>query len=174
MLNVGPAIFLSPDNVTFSLFVASDPSTLQHLQGDGDCYIISEHSWQHLYSSVWGYCGSRFTSSVTCFLETGLVSFIHNSFFFLFFCICNDFVWINCASVCVVRHDICFLLAIQVVGLDLVDDESKPERRPTKHMRTPDQWTNVFNPAFSYYVYYCYANLYTLNKVYSWIWFYLY
>ncbi|URE47923.1 Adenosine/AMP deaminase [Musa troglodytarum] len=52
----------------------------------------------------------------------------------------------------------------QVVGLDLVDDESKPERRPTKHMPTPEQWTNVFNPAFSYYVYYCYANLYTLNK----------
>ncbi|KAG6489114.1 hypothetical protein ZIOFF_050372 [Zingiber officinale] len=52
----------------------------------------------------------------------------------------------------------------QVVGLDLVDDESKPERRPTKHMPTPEQWTNVFNPAFSYYAYYCYANLYTLNK----------
>ncbi|KAJ9543013.1 hypothetical protein OSB04_022720 [Centaurea solstitialis] len=52
----------------------------------------------------------------------------------------------------------------QVVGLDLVDDESKPERRPTKHMPTPAQWTNIFNPAFSYYVYYCYANLYTLNK----------
>ena len=56
-------------------------------------------------------------------------------------------------------------LFVQVVGLDLVDDESKPERRPTKHMPTPAQWTNVFNPAFSYYVYYCYANLYTLNKV---------
>ncbi|KAK9168100.1 hypothetical protein Syun_000240 [Stephania yunnanensis] len=53
----------------------------------------------------------------------------------------------------------------QVVGFDLVDDESKPERRPTKHMPTPAQWTNTFNPAFSYYVYYCYANLYTLNKL---------
>ncbi|XP_009757740.1 AMP deaminase [Nicotiana tabacum] len=53
----------------------------------------------------------------------------------------------------------------QVVGLDLVDDESKPERRPTKHMPTPAQWTNAFNPAYSYYVYYCYANLYTLNKL---------
>ncbi|KAK9668483.1 hypothetical protein RND81_13G063800 [Saponaria officinalis] len=53
----------------------------------------------------------------------------------------------------------------QVVGLDLVDDESKPERRPTKHMPTPEQWTNIFNPAYSYYVYYCYANLYTLNKL---------
>ncbi|KAJ6871408.1 hypothetical protein NC652_036928 [Populus alba x Populus x berolinensis] len=31
----------------------------------------------------------------------------------------------------------------QVVGLDLVDDESKPERRPTKHMPTPTQWTNL-------------------------------
>ncbi|GJZ44069.1 AMP deaminase [Tanacetum coccineum] len=40
----------------------------------------------------------------------------------------------------------------QVVGLDLVDDESKPERRPTKHMPTPSQWTNIFNPAFSYYL----------------------
>ncbi|GFP92189.1 amp deaminase [Phtheirospermum japonicum] len=53
----------------------------------------------------------------------------------------------------------------KVVGLDLVDDESKPERRPTKHMPTPAQWTNIFNPAFSYYAYYCYANLYTLNKL---------
>lgn len=59
------------------------------------------------------------------------------------------------------------LWIFQVVGLDLVDDESKPERRPTKHMPTPDQWTNAFNPAFSYYVYYCYANLYTLNKVHA-------
>lgn len=56
-------------------------------------------------------------------------------------------------------------LDLQVVGFDLVDDESKPERRPTKHMPTPAQWTNIFNPAFSYYIYYCYANLYTLNKV---------
>ncbi|KAL3536537.1 hypothetical protein ACH5RR_004998 [Cinchona calisaya] len=53
----------------------------------------------------------------------------------------------------------------QVVGFDLVDDESKPERRPTKHMPTPAQWTNIFNPAYSYYIYYCYANLYTLNKL---------
>ncbi|WCJ21780.1 AMP deaminase [Euphorbia peplus] len=52
-----------------------------------------------------------------------------------------------------------------VVGLDIVDDESKPERRPTKHMPTPDEWTNDFNPAYSYYAYYCYANLYTLNKL---------
>lgn len=54
-----------------------------------------------------------------------------------------------------------------MVGFDLVDDESKPERRPTKHMPTPAEWTNEFNPAYSYYLYYSYANLYTLNKVYT-------
>lgn len=54
---------------------------------------------------------------------------------------------------------------MQVVGLDIVDDESRPERRPTKHMPKPAEWTNEFNPAYSYYAYYCYANLYTLNKV---------
>ncbi|XP_057777088.1 AMP deaminase-like isoform X2 [Salvia miltiorrhiza] len=62
-------------------------------------------------------------------------------------------------------HPHLHLFLLQVVGFDMVDDESKPERRPTKHMPTPSQWTNEFNPAFSYYAYYCYANLYTLNKL---------
>eukprot|EP00249_Psilotum_nudum_P014552 c24883_g1_i1 orf=498-3221(+) len=53
----------------------------------------------------------------------------------------------------------------QVVGFDLVDDESKPERRPTKHMSTPSRWEIIFNPAFSYYGYYVYANLFVLNKL---------
>lgn len=53
----------------------------------------------------------------------------------------------------------------QVVGFDLVDDESRPERRPTKHMPSPLAWDIIFNPAFSYYAYYIYANLYTLNKL---------
>ena len=58
-----------------------------------------------------------------------------------------------------------YSVPLQVVGFDMVDDESKPERRPTKHMPKPAEWTNEFNPAYSYYAYYCYANLYTLNKV---------
>ncbi|KAL8035646.1 hypothetical protein ABFX02_12G111100 [Erythranthe guttata] len=62
-------------------------------------------------------------------------------------------------------HPQLHVFLLQVVGFDLVDDESKPERRPTKHMPTPSEWTNAFNPAFSYYAYYCYANLYTLNKL---------
>jgi len=48
----------------------------------------------------------------------------------------------------------------------MVDDESKPERRPTKHMQTPAEWNNPFNPAYSYWAYYIYANLLVLNKVY--------
>ncbi|CAI9092743.1 OLC1v1028068C1 [Oldenlandia corymbosa var. corymbosa] len=62
-------------------------------------------------------------------------------------------------------HPHLHIFLMQVVGFDIVDDESKPERRPTKHMPTPAEWTNDFNPAFSYYAYYCYANLYTLNKL---------
>jgi AMP deaminase len=54
---------------------------------------------------------------------------------------------------------------MQVVGFDLVDDESKPERRPTKHMPTPEHWDIVHNPAYAYYAYYVYANLCTLNMV---------
>lgn len=67
----------------------------------------------------------------------------------------------------ILLSDILTLIFIekQVVGFDIVDDESRPERRPTKHMPTPSEWTNEFNPAYSYYAYYCYANLYTLNKV---------
>ncbi|XP_059648905.1 probable AMP deaminase [Cornus florida] len=62
-------------------------------------------------------------------------------------------------------HPQLHVFLMQVVGLDLVDDESKPERRPTKHMPKPSEWTNEFNPAYSYYAYYFYANFYTLNKL---------
>ena len=47
----------------------------------------------------------------------------------------------------------------------MVDDESKPERRPTKHSPPPADWNSKHNCAYSYYAYYIYANLYTLNKV---------
>ena len=46
----------------------------------------------------------------------------------------------------------------------MVDDESKPERRPNKHMQAADEWDLKHNPAYSYYAYYTYANLYVLNK----------
>ncbi|XP_071705271.1 AMP deaminase-like [Rutidosis leptorrhynchoides] len=77
----------------------------------------------------------------------------------------NVFIPLFEVSVDPKSHPQLHIFLMQVVGLDLVDDESKPERRPTKHMPTPAEWTNDFNPAYSYYAYYCYANLYTLNKL---------
>ncbi|KAL8106243.1 hypothetical protein AgCh_029869 [Apium graveolens] len=62
-------------------------------------------------------------------------------------------------------HPQLHVFLMQVVGFDIVDDESKPERRPTKHMPKPSEWTNEFNPAYAYYAYYIYANLFTLNKL---------
>ena len=56
------------------------------------------------------------------------------------------------------------LVPLQVGGFDMVDDESKPERRPTKHSPAPAEWNSKHNCAYSYYAYYIYANLYTLNK----------
>ena len=53
---------------------------------------------------------------------------------------------------------------MQVVGFDSVDDESKPERRPTKHMPPPAEWATRHNAAYAYYLFYLYANLFTLNK----------
>ncbi|KAL6294652.1 hypothetical protein ACE6H2_002794 [Prunus campanulata] len=77
----------------------------------------------------------------------------------------NVFIPLFEATVSPNSHPQLHLFLMQVVGFDIVDDESKPERRPTKHMPTPAEWTNEFNPAYSYYAYYCYANLYTLNKL---------
>lgn len=77
----------------------------------------------------------------------------------------NVFIPLFEVSVDPKSHPQLHIFLMQVVGLDLVDDESKPERRPTKHMPTPSEWTNDFNPSYSYYAYYCYANLYTLNKL---------
>lgn len=46
-----------------------------------------------------------------------------------------------------------------------MDDESKPERRPTRNSRPPADWDSLNNPPYSYWCYYVYANLYTLNKI---------
>lgn len=51
-------------------------------------------------------------------------------------------------------HPQLHLFLKHVSGFDLVDDESKPERRPSKHMPLPAAWTTKYNPAFAYYIYY--------------------
>jgi AMP deaminase len=62
-------------------------------------------------------------------------------------------------------HPMLHIFLKHVSGFDLVDDESKPERRPTKHMPTPAEWNIKHNPPYAYYTYYVYANLFSLNKL---------
>ncbi|CDK24620.1 unnamed protein product [Kuraishia capsulata CBS 1993] len=52
----------------------------------------------------------------------------------------------------------------RVIGFDSVDDESKPERRYHKKFPTPRHWDASTNPPYSYYLYYLYANLASLNN----------
>jgi AMP deaminase len=50
------------------------------------------------------------------------------------------------------------------VGIDCVDDESKPEARILHKYPAPSKWVYDKNPPYTYYLYYLYANLYTLNR----------
>lgn len=51
-------------------------------------------------------------------------------------------------------------------GFDSVDDESKPETSVLdKHTTPPQMWADMENPPYSYYLYYMYANICTLNQL---------
>lgn len=51
-----------------------------------------------------------------------------------------------------------------VVGFDSVDDESKPENAGFyQNSPTPENWTMSDNPPYTYYVYYMFANMVSLN-----------
>lgn len=51
----------------------------------------------------------------------------------------------------------------RVVGFDSVDDESKAERRIHRKFPYPRLWDLDQNPPFSYWIYYMYANMASLN-----------
>jgi AMP deaminase len=51
----------------------------------------------------------------------------------------------------------------RVVGIDSVDDESKIERRLWKKFPVPKMWDGKQNPPYSYWIYYLYANMASLN-----------
>lgn len=51
----------------------------------------------------------------------------------------------------------------RVVGFDSVDDESKVERRLYKKFPVPKVWQTNQNPPYSYWIYYLFANLTSLN-----------
>ncbi len=63
-------------------------------------------------------------------------------------------------------HPELHLFLQHVVGIDSVDDESKPEPLPfDRASPSPEQWTTSHNPSFSYYLYYLYANVLVLNHL---------
>lgn len=54
----------------------------------------------------------------------------------------------------------------RVVGFDSVDDESKSEKSiQSKKYPPAGQWTQPFNPPYSYYLYYLFTNLSSLNNL---------
>lgn len=51
----------------------------------------------------------------------------------------------------------------RVIGFDSVDDESKPEKRLYRKFPPPSQWNTQQNPPYSYWIYYLFANIASLN-----------
>ncbi|EMD63194.1 hypothetical protein COCSADRAFT_338729 [Bipolaris sorokiniana ND90Pr] len=51
----------------------------------------------------------------------------------------------------------------RVIGFDSVDDESKVERRVYKKFPFPSEWSTKQNPPYSYWMYYLFANMSSLN-----------
>ena len=51
----------------------------------------------------------------------------------------------------------------RVIGFDSVDDESKAERRLYRKFPVPNVWDSKQNPPYSYWVYYLFANIASLN-----------
>lgn len=52
----------------------------------------------------------------------------------------------------------------RVIGFDTVDDESKVERRYHKKFPYPRLWSTTQSPPYSYWVYYMFANIASLNN----------
>ncbi|KAH7160103.1 hypothetical protein B0J13DRAFT_121198 [Dactylonectria estremocensis] len=51
----------------------------------------------------------------------------------------------------------------RVIGFDSVDDESKVERRLFKKFPVPKAWDTKQNPPYSYWIYYLFSNMVSLN-----------
>ena len=51
----------------------------------------------------------------------------------------------------------------RVIGFDSVDDESKVERRVYRKFPSPKEWNTKQNPPYSYWMYYLFSNIASLN-----------
>lgn len=56
-----------------------------------------------------------------------------------------------------------YIFLQRVIGFDSVDDESKAERRIYKKYPYPSEWDTEQNPPYSYWIYYMYASIASLN-----------
>ncbi|MCJ1403946.1 AMP deaminase [Xylographa trunciseda] len=60
-------------------------------------------------------------------------------------------------------HPNLFVFLQRVIGFDSVDDESKPERRLFRKFPLPQAWDTKQNPPYSYWIYFLFANIASLN-----------
>ena len=60
-------------------------------------------------------------------------------------------------------HPKLYVFLQRVIGFDCVDDESKPERRLFKKFPVPKAWDTTQNPPYSYWIYFIFANMASLN-----------
>lgn len=61
-------------------------------------------------------------------------------------------------------HPKLFIFLQRVIGFDSVDDESKIDRRFYRKFPFPSKWDSEYNPPYSYYLYYIFSNLTSLNS----------
>ncbi|KAJ3559270.1 hypothetical protein NPX13_g9556 [Xylaria arbuscula] len=61
------------------------------------------------------------------------------------------------------KHPKLHVFLQRVIGFDSVDDESKVERRLFKKFPVPKEWDTRQNPPYSYWIYYLFANMTSLN-----------
>ncbi|KAK5111058.1 putative zinc finger protein [Meristemomyces frigidus] len=61
------------------------------------------------------------------------------------------------------KHPKLHIFLQRVIGFDSVDDESKTERRIYRKFPLPRDWDTPMNPPYSYWIYYLFANIASLN-----------
>ena len=61
------------------------------------------------------------------------------------------------------KHPKLHVFLQRVIGFDSVDDESKAERRIYRKFPLPRDWNTTQNPPYSYWIYYLFANIASLN-----------
>ncbi|KAJ7464694.1 hypothetical protein B0H11DRAFT_2050761 [Mycena galericulata] len=78
--------------------------------------------------------------------------------------ICNVFIPLFEVTKDPSTHPELHVFLQRVVGFDTVDDESKTERRIHKKFPYPRLWDTKESPPYSYWVYYMFANMASLNN----------